>query len=413
MIRPIYLNIFLLLLATVLCRCGQSGEKNKSLCSSKELLPFREHGKWGYINTDGNICIPAKFEDAERFSHGLAKVRFHDKFGFIDSTGNFIIPAKYNGAGIIEEKNIIVSTTDKFGVIDLNGNKIVPELYDELRYNEETKLFIFRKNDSVGIVNERADVLFKVAGRHMDDFHCGRASFAVNYLYGFVDKSGVISVEHQFDWVGDFIENTVFATKGEWCLTLDTLGREQNRFKLNSEYTKQISKNRIAVYNQGVWSIIDDVGKVRSTGYQEMGDIFYCGLLAVKKDSMWGFVDTSGGIRIDPTFEDVGGFSEHRSSAKKSLVEDYGYIDESGSWAIMPKFHSAGAFNNGVAVVESRIQKGNSYVVKSAYIDQSGKLLTGFEFNYAEDFIDGIARVETNRRMGYIDTSGKYIWREN
>ncbi len=47
-------------------------------------------GKWGYINKQGKIVIPAQFEEAGDFENGKAEVKFNSKRVFIDKRGRII-----------------------------------------------------------------------------------------------------------------------------------------------------------------------------------------------------------------------------------------------------------------------------------------------------------------------------------
>jgi hypothetical protein len=44
----------------------------------------------GYVNRDGKIVIPAKFEAAWEFSKGLARVRIEGKEGYINHEGDYV-----------------------------------------------------------------------------------------------------------------------------------------------------------------------------------------------------------------------------------------------------------------------------------------------------------------------------------
>ena len=63
------------------------------------LYPIRENGKWGYMNQQGEIIIPAQWQYAEPFHHGVAVVSNRDDAllpqddlcGLIDSKGNYLL----------------------------------------------------------------------------------------------------------------------------------------------------------------------------------------------------------------------------------------------------------------------------------------------------------------------------------
>jgi hypothetical protein len=79
----------------ILCK-GEHKEKGSVLCAK-----FRA----GYINENGKIAIPLKFEWANDFHEGLAVVKvwddtsiFHWRFGYIDKSGHFVLPPIYDYA---------------------------------------------------------------------------------------------------------------------------------------------------------------------------------------------------------------------------------------------------------------------------------------------------------------------------
>ena len=47
------------------------------------LIPYRKGDKWGYANTQRNILITPKYNDAQWFSEGLAAVKIGSKWGYI------------------------------------------------------------------------------------------------------------------------------------------------------------------------------------------------------------------------------------------------------------------------------------------------------------------------------------------
>ena len=58
---------------------------------SEGLARVEMNGKWGYIDREGNVVIPFKYDGAEDFSEGLAEVLLKNKYSFIDKKGKEII----------------------------------------------------------------------------------------------------------------------------------------------------------------------------------------------------------------------------------------------------------------------------------------------------------------------------------
>lgn len=54
-----------------------------------------QNGKWGYINSKGELVIACKYQKAESFHNGFAAVGSDKGWGYIDETGNQIIESQY------------------------------------------------------------------------------------------------------------------------------------------------------------------------------------------------------------------------------------------------------------------------------------------------------------------------------
>ena len=72
---------------------------------TRELLPVRTGGKWGYIDNTGEVVIQPQYDLGSPFRNGVAAVAFGrystdnpdshivslgDKWGYIDKSGKFI-----------------------------------------------------------------------------------------------------------------------------------------------------------------------------------------------------------------------------------------------------------------------------------------------------------------------------------
>lgn len=77
-------------------------------------------GKWGYIDKTGEEIIPLKYDEADKFSAGKARVAISEngirKVGYIDKTGTFVSPpiehsfTKYTGKTAVENGQTLVIT---------------------------------------------------------------------------------------------------------------------------------------------------------------------------------------------------------------------------------------------------------------------------------------------------------------
>jgi len=99
--------------------------------------------KWGGIDKQGAEIIPFLFSQRpEPFSDGLAMVSCTDgKYGYVDTTGNLVIPCQYSKAGRFDHGHALVvgpqpKLIDKHGAMIAEGNyvRLIPSLRDDGMY---------------------------------------------------------------------------------------------------------------------------------------------------------------------------------------------------------------------------------------------------------------------------------------
>ena len=124
-------------------------------------------------------------------------------------------------------------------------------------------------------------------------------------------------------------------------------------------------------------------------------------LYPIVEDGLWGYIDHSGQIIIEPQFLSAGQFSEGFASVR--LNGTYGYINKNGAFIIQPQYDVAHSFEGGQAKV---YLDGKPY-----YIDQKGDRT--FEHNFAE--IQGFGAndyslvVSKGENYGVINKQGKLL----
>lgn len=165
---------------------------------------------------------------------------------------------------------------------------------------------------------------------------------------------------------------------------------------------------------------------------------FHEGLAAVRRDSLWGFIDEEGNVIVEPKFDYVHDFSEglalvslpgdsnphcyidksgkivlkltdasesfdfHEGVARAyDYLDLMGFVDKSGRWVIPPRRWSCHDFADDRAMV---IVKG-----KYGFIDHDGRIVIPLKFNDADSFVDGVARVKIGKTTRHIDINGNFV----
>jgi hypothetical protein len=126
------------------------------------------------------------------------------------------------------------------------------------------------------------------------------------------------------------------------------------------------------------------------------------GLAPVQIGNRFGFIDTSGNLRIAAAFDRVGAFS----GGLAPFLENgkWGYVDVTGGRAIPPAYGYAGPFREGLAPVATDSGYG--------YIDREGRPVGGMGYADARPYSEGLAAVKVDYEdygaWGFVDKRGEF-----
>jgi hypothetical protein len=251
-----------------------------NIAYSGNRIVFKLDGKYGFLDENGRIVIPAKYRYAKSFKNGRAVV-YTDKYaGTINVNGDFEIkPDKYTSifdfpefegvyyawgkrdkclislegdtlvSGLNDDfllcKNatIIVCKNNKYGLYSTNGKCIIPIEYDGIDNMGDNGLIPVLKNGKWGFINQNNEVVidFKFIGR-MCSFSEGVAVFYsdkfstmgrfTSQKVGYINKNGEIVIPPKFDNASPFkkgraevemgLDKLLINTKGEVVFKLST-----------------------------------------------------------------------------------------------------------------------------------------------------------------------------------------------
>lgn len=145
---------------------GHETHERSMYALTDNLLAYAEGPrKWGVKDLDGNIIIPAQFEELfvggeDRF---LIRTADQKNCGIIDIKGNWVFPfGKFDWLWCRGDY-FLARKDGKAGIIDLQGNTIIPFEYEYLHpaYNEDLDLICAKKDGEFFFINakqERVDL---------------------------------------------------------------------------------------------------------------------------------------------------------------------------------------------------------------------------------------------------------------
>ena len=117
---------------------------SSAACGTERLLaPVKLNGRWGFVNTAGEVKIDFQYDNVRPFSEGLAAVNIGawqnedgclegGRWGFIDAHGQAVIGFQFEEAGSFRDGLASVREYEKlrFGFIDRKGRVVVAPSFD-------------------------------------------------------------------------------------------------------------------------------------------------------------------------------------------------------------------------------------------------------------------------------------------
>lgn len=369
------------------------------------LAPVRENDKYdglcGYADKDGNIIIKYQYENAGSFRYGFAAVKIGEKWGFINTKGDVVIPPEYDTvSGMTSDKYAIVKKGEKYGIIDETGTVAVNIQYDEIC----THRMLY-----IGWVSMHENSEYFIPQRMFSD---GLVQVRQNDKWGFIDKSGNMIIEPQFDEVEVDVRNRCAFNNGMAIVCLndaywlvDTKGRKIYPFESSLLTFDKIKGDLIKYGNYRQCGILNE--KTGEFSDPEFEDIKLYGdkLFAKEKGGLWGCIDDDGNYIIEPKFNDLGEIGKNGLIPASIAIEDtvkYGYINLDCEFIIKPRYDNAKSFGDSeYAPVQINKLWG--------YIDTNGKKRVSPRFDDALPFSCGLAAVKENGKYGYMDDSNEIV----
>jgi hypothetical protein len=370
-----------------------------------------ETKKWGYIEKAGKIVIPFQFEEAGRFSEGLAAAKKEGRWGYIDPKGNVAIAFQYTSADDFSQGVAFVIQDKTRLCIDRNA-KTVFQLAAGLRVSQG-----FTDGRAV-VANDDAKV---EDGKIVDG----------TGLQGLIDREGKIAVRPQFRMIARFSEERAVVVTdtreaGTWEGLIDPDGNYVVPLSKNLHFDSQVGyRDGLIPFKRSVKHAAGLAGETGGFMNRDGHVVMNCphGILPVTDSAadfrISGFSDgLAAFVRMMSAAERRGNLLRVERGLPANMPEGFtqcGYLDRSGSVVIQPQFDwpfGLSAFSEGVAAVK----KGDKW----GYIDKTGHFVIEPRFYSATLFKDGLARVEVEQayfvggkrideKYGMIDHNGGFV----
>ncbi len=277
-----------------------------------------------YIDHTGEIKIslPDGVSTAYEFREGLAKILTdkHTHSGFINKTGKIVFYAP---------KRSSLGRYFSDGTVTFYGPK------------------------GCGYLNKTGKPLISNTYERCEEFSEGLAAVYIKKSCGYINKNGIFQIPLKYDSCSKFFENHAAVSLGDSNSVITRKGTI-TEISWKEHFSRQSKNSR-----KGLTSLFE------RTLY------FYNGLVAVRMNNKWGYIDKKGKVIIAPQFINAGYFSN--GLAPVQIERKWGYIDRTGKIKISPRFAFAHTFVNGRAKVYG-LPNHKPYEIDSGYINSDGEI---------------------------------------
>ncbi len=230
--------------------------------------------KWGFLNTEGKLAIPAKYDKVTLFDKGYTTAKVGEKFVVVDlHAAEF--PVDIPGLVDVNDFSELFASfrteADKVGFIDGHGNVVIEAKYLAAGDFRGGLAWAKDATGQVGYINDKAEWVVEAkfeVGKNFDP-ETGLARIKYNDKWAYVNKAGEVSYINDSDIYEDFFNGLARGKKGE----------------------------KFGFFNAKMeWVIPAQFDGARD---------FQNGYAAVKKGELWGVIDVTGKMVIEPKFEDI------------------------------------------------------------------------------------------------------------
>lgn len=432
------------------------------------LFPIIHEGKYGFIDSSGNVIIEPKFLAVGEFTEGLALARIKGTYGYIDYTGEFVIPPQFDYATPFSEGIAIVYNDGLPFYIDLNGQKLFESGYAELGSFIEGKAIVKTDSHKFGVINQQGELIIDTLYSRISPFKNGQSIVdGINHLpygdsyldlpafyeTGVIDTLGNFIIPYGHYWLiqeneeGCYVAETRFIHQYEdyddyefitLSTTIDPQGEiiyqgdnEKCCVIINSLGCKQSRIYRCKYWKSEKDSCGDSVDKVYYAYTSLNGEVFFedkdeFNIVAdfsdnrafVKDDKKkYSIIDARGNYIVKSGFDDIRRKGFEDGVAIVAVDSLWGLIDTNAQFIIKPQFdliHPRGIVDDYFFFSKIISDDEFDYKILTGVASKNGEILIKpiiQQYDYC-GFINGLLRCQVDGKVTYLNKKGKTIWQE-
>ncbi len=351
----------------------------------------------GAFHEYGQLALPLEYEEISTFTNRLLARRGTDYWVYEKSTGKTKWLGSAEEAKLTRNGQVILKNQGNY-FLPLSSN---PEKAYELLIENQGNFLLAKEASGFGLINQfGAYVLDPVIDQlepTRGDSYYGFDENQYLLIRGFEESAQVrYNSYHKITKEGDlmleFIHGKLRRVLEEEGILLDAVGMESVKLIGPDLFNIQFRENKLGLLGKNGWLVAPN----SDAEWIGMGNE---GLFPALKNGNYGFVNAEGKWIIQPTYQEVGTFSE--KIGRYRIGTTWGTISPDGKILAEAKWEKINHFFGGLAIAESA---GKNYLIYP-----SGELAFPEGLDQISKLKEGFYLVENNSKTGLLNSLGKPI----
>jgi hypothetical protein len=180
---------------------------------------FSENRKFGLLDKNKNVVLPAVYDAVSDFYDGLARAVKNGKLGFVNNHNEAVIPFEY------DEDSLMITSAGVTFRQHADGSAIdIVITIDEFRAGFQEGLAAVVKNGKYGFISKDNSVVIPFQYDGADNFYNGLAIVKQKEKFGVIDRQGTVVIPFYYDWLTWLFdkEPLLMARKDNACFFMNT-----------------------------------------------------------------------------------------------------------------------------------------------------------------------------------------------
>ncbi len=280
-----------------------------TICHTQQFFPVKVTNKWGLINADGQVVLPAVYDAIGEFKHyGYAVMQREGRVGLLGPDGREAVRPLFEDIKVLDSTLIAVMDRNEWRVINRQGETVLREGYERISIIRAGYL-AYRRNGHWGIVNANGET---VAQPIYDDIqHSDDQYFLtrVGEKWGLLHEDGRERVPNIAEEIKIINDSLFFYRQGRLWGALGHEGEERLALAFESyrllgdHFIKLFRNDRLQVFSIACQALL------AHQGYDDFYS-FSPRYIITKRDRRLGLLDWCGQTILSPLYNEIQSYGE-------------------------------------------------------------------------------------------------------